>query len=227
MRHYYAEKGSIPKIGEVWQVNGPIALFTLHAIKISQIRPGPPEELRIVSIWPGVTLGMTLLSHYGPGSTLEYHEFAVMPALVRFGRSLGFWVSHLYVDSEKSVEGGRRLGFPKEMALFNWTDGLPGEVVVSKDDKQICAIHYGRPRGGFRFYLGGPSISIAGDKVMWMRHRLKASYGLCRVRIDCPVGSPAYDIGLGRPLVGIGGLNMTGFMCERQKALGFLPCRPK
>ena len=46
------------------------------------------------------------LADHGPGSTLEYHEFGLQPALVRFRGVTAAWNSLLLVDSPASVRGG-------------------------------------------------------------------------------------------------------------------------
>jgi hypothetical protein len=129
------------------------------------------------------------------------------------------------VDNEKSLEGGRLISFPKELAHFDWENASNGPATITMDNKPICALQYGRRFGSFRVYAGAPSVSIAGDKVMWMRHRFKANYGLCRVRFVIPDDSPLNVVPMGQPIVAIAGTNMTGFMAENQKVLGFLPHR--
>ncbi|HVF16551.1 MAG TPA: acetoacetate decarboxylase family protein, partial [Steroidobacteraceae bacterium] len=60
--------------------------------------------------------------HYGAGSTLQYHELIVAPALVRLGWRMGAWISHIYVDSEMSMLAGREIwGLPKQLAAFHWS----------------------------------------------------------------------------------------------------------
>ena len=62
------------------------------------------------------------MADYGPGSTLEYHEFGLQPALVRFRGVTAAWNSLLLVDSPASVQGGRMLGFDKQLADFQWQE---------------------------------------------------------------------------------------------------------
>ena len=44
-----------------------------------------PEEFEIVPVLPGRTVATVFVADYGPGSTLEYHEFGVQPGLVGSG----------------------------------------------------------------------------------------------------------------------------------------------
>ena len=55
---------------------------------------------------------------YGPGGVLQYNE-VMSTLLVRYGRRLMPTVTHIWVDSETSRDGGRELwGIPKELAAF-------------------------------------------------------------------------------------------------------------
>ena len=74
---------------------------------VDLVRPLVPEEFEIVPVLPGRTLATVFVADYGPGSTLEYHEFGLQPALVRFRGVTAAWNSLLLVDSPASVRGGR------------------------------------------------------------------------------------------------------------------------
>jgi len=55
---------------------------------------------------------------YGPGGVLQYNE-VMATVLVRYGRRLMPTVTHIWVDSEQSRDGGRELwAIPKELAAF-------------------------------------------------------------------------------------------------------------
>jgi hypothetical protein len=88
---------------------------------IERARPFVPADLEIVSVMPGMTLGAIAAARYTEGSILTYSELVVVPALVRSGGKTGGWISHIYVDDETSVQGGRSIwGLPKELATFRW-----------------------------------------------------------------------------------------------------------
>ena len=138
---YIAQKGEIPKIGETWiPVGRKIHLIQLCLFNADQVKQLVTKELSIVRIAPNRTLGAIFLSSYGPESTLEYDEFIVAPATVRYKHRKGYWVTHMYVNNEKAMWGGRILGWPKEMANFDWPDLLPGKAAVMKDSDHICTI---------------------------------------------------------------------------------------
>lgn len=105
-----APNGSIPVPGETWHPVGRKALVgAAYLAPIDLVRPLVPEELEIVPVLPGRTLATAFVADYGPGSTLEYHEFGLQPALVRFRGVTAAWNRLLLVDSPDSVPLGLTL----------------------------------------------------------------------------------------------------------------------
>lgn len=224
---YIAQKGEIPKIGETWiPVGRKIHLADLCLFDAAKVRRYIPTELSIVKITPTKTLGAIFLSSYGPESTLEYDEFIVAPATVKYKHRKGYWVTHMYVNNEKAMWGGRILGWPKETANFDWPGSLPGRATVSKDRNHICTISYSKPFGSLSFWTQFYAPSVLDDKIMCHRFRFKAGFGICRVKHIIPETSPIYEVCQSRrPLLAIGGLNMKGFQAEEAEVLGFIPDR--
>ncbi|MCA9519598.1 MAG: acetoacetate decarboxylase family protein [Myxococcales bacterium] len=217
----FATPGSVPEPGEIWcPVGTKSTLYAVHLVPVRAVAPYVPRGLEIVSI-AGRTLGVVFLSYYGPESTLEYHELIVMPALVRYRGRLASWVTHIYVDNELSVRGGRRVfGLPKEMAHFDWLGGRPGVARLSLAGEPLITVRYGAPLGRVAGWIGGPSISVVQNEVLFFLSRLRAEYGLCRVSYEIARTSPLAELELGRPLFGILGGSMRGYMGERQRILG-------
>ena len=122
-----------------WYLKG-YAIQTLHLLDIESSRHLIPPELEIVSVLPGKTLGGIYLSIYQSGSVLEYSELIVVAGLTRYQNQFGFWISHIYVDNEISVAGGREIWqLPKEMAEFTWKEG---EIEVKQQDITLCRLNY-------------------------------------------------------------------------------------
>lgn len=218
----FAERGTIPALGEVWQPVGPtMTLLTAHLVPIAAVRPLVPRGLSVVPVWPGYTLGSTLLSYYGPESTLEYHELVVAGALVRYGRHIAPFVTHIYVDSERSVTGGRRMGLPKELALFNWNGRAPGEAKLSlPSGTPLCTVRYGAAGLGISLRLAGPTISVIGDTAWHFTSGMRGTWGMQSVTLDIPAASPLATLQMGRALVSLGCGPMRGEMGLGMRALG-------
>lgn len=219
-------------MGEIWvPVGGKRHLMMLHLFDIEKARKFVPHGLDIVTCLPGKTIGSTFLSYYGPESTLEYHEFFIMPALVNVNGTKGFWVSHAYVDNEKSNIGGRQLyGLPKEMAEFVWQGTQPDTAVISQDRVPLVEICYGKALGAFRCWVKGPAVSVKDDLVIYTRSRFQADYGLCKVQYKIPATSPIRDdlnrLGFNQPIAALSGKNMRGFMAETTQVAAF-PAKSK
>lgn len=201
----YARPGTIPEAGEVWQPVGPTAtLLTAHLVPVEAVRPLVPAGIEIVQVLPGKTLASTLLSYYGPGSTLVYHELVVGCAYVKHAGAHGFFVSHIYVDSADSVTGGRRMGLPKEMASFAWNGAMPGEAVVMGPEGILCHVRYGRPMLTLPFAVAGGTVSVLDSgEVVHFTSRIRGRWGFAAASIDVPSGSPLAAVRLGRPVVSL------------------------
>lgn len=185
-----------------WRLHGH-AVQTVQLVDSVQARRFVPPALSIVRVLPGRTLGGVYLASYQTGSVLEYHELIVVAALVRAGRRIGVWISHIYVDEPRSVAGGREIwGLPKELATFEWERGAgaaaqPGHVVVRREGHVLCALDY-RPRTwGARARLLLPAVSLRGPEVLSFVGDARAGVRLTGARVDVPPDSPFSFLGLG------------------------------
>jgi acetoacetate decarboxylase len=100
--------------------------------------PPAPWRLRgeVLIIPRGATSGLFLATY--TGATLAYHELIVFrPGLV---------VSHIYVDDERSLAGGREIwNLPKELAEFEVSRGR----FVARRDGELLVDARIRRRDGF------------------------------------------------------------------------------
>ena len=119
-----------------WTLKGH-GFLTLHLVDFSDAVKIIPKDLEIVQVLPGKTIGGLVLGKYEPGSTLTYGELIVVAGLVRYGSTVGAWISHIYVDSDLSIAGGREIwGLPKEEAQFLWHP--EGGAMVKQSDRILC-----------------------------------------------------------------------------------------
>ena len=231
MKKYYAKQGEIPRQGEIWLPVGDKGhLMMLHIIDIQKVRPYVPKELDIVSIGFGKTFGLVFMTRMGPESTLPYHELIIAPALIKARGKIGFYVTHIYVDNEKSQIGGiRNFGLPKQMAEFewNWQSNCSGNIKISESEHELISIKYGRRLGDVSMWLGGGAMSILDEKLVYCNNHFKANFGLSSVRYEISENSPIYNdmknIGLNRPLLSVLGENMKGYMGENTQIIAFFP----
>lgn len=123
-----------------WILQG-YACQTLQLVDSASARPLVPREMEICYLWPDKTLGGVYLASYGSGSVLEYNELFVAAALVRYAGRLGFFCSHVYVDSADAVAAGREIwGLPTEIAQFSWEKSKQGRVTVRQSERLLCTL---------------------------------------------------------------------------------------
>lgn len=187
-----------------WILQG-YAVIGCYLINKKLARPFVPTDLEIVSIFPGKTLGLVYVSHYGSNSILEYNELIVAPALVTYGGKIGSWISHIYVDNESSVAGGREIwGLPKELANFDWKDT---GVSISQNNKLLCRLARKQTllslSGWWRTSLSIFAISRIKDNFLFFKGQSKSQIGLIRGNLELPADSPFARLNLGRPFVTI------------------------
>lgn len=224
-----ARRGTIPRLGEVWEPVGPtMTLLTAHLVRVRDVAPFVPAGLAIQPVLPGYTLASTLLSYYGPESTLEYHELVVAGALVRSGRRIAPFVTQIYVDSERSVTGGRRMGLPKELATFDWNGRAPGSARVTRaDGVPVATIEYARRGLGLTLALSGPTLSVIGREIWRFTSSMRGAWGLTRATVTASPDSPLAPLRLGRALVAASCGPMRGRMGEDMRVVGTLAASRK
>ena len=138
-------------------------------------------------------LGGVLLANYTSG-TLAYRELIVFShATVR-----GMVISHIYVDDEQSMSGGRQIwGLPKELATFAYEPTR----FEARQDRTLLSARIRRRPGRLPLIVPAPIVSDAG-----------ATLGIARVRaapalvtLDVPPDSPFAHLGLEGTHLGLAG----------------------
>lgn len=183
-----------------WELKGYAIQTIMQLVDIDKVRPLIPPELKIVSIWPGKTLGGVYISSYSAGSVMEYNELIIVAAMVNYSGKLGSWISHIYVDNSDSVAGGREIwGLPKEMAEFTWQKGNPNHVIVRQDDRLLCQLTYSQPSWGLPVPLTGTVFSSLDNNLMLFKGEFSSRIRLVTGELDIPNESPFAGLNLTRP----------------------------
>ncbi|MBE9168691.1 acetoacetate decarboxylase family protein [Pleurocapsales cyanobacterium LEGE 06147] len=203
-----------------WHLQG-YALSTLHLIDIKSSRSLIPPELEIVSILPGKTVGGVYVSVYKSGSILEYNELIVAAALVRYQNKIGSWISHIYVDNEESVVGGREIwGLPKEMAQFAWEDN---RVSVRQADRLLCRLDYQPSWLNLSTWwqpkLNGNCFSGLGSELLSFTSQFSSEISLLSGSLTVPNNSPFANLNLGQPWLTLN-LKKLNLIVEAPKKVG-------
>jgi acetoacetate decarboxylase len=161
--------------------------------------PAPPWRLQgelvlVPALVRPRALGGVMLADYRAG-TLRYHE------LIVFSRATarGMVVSHIYVDSEESLRGGRAVwGLPKELAEFELA---PGTFTARQRGQVLLSARIRRRRGRIPLLIPAPVVSEAGATLgrAWVR----AAPAL--VTLDVPAASPFASLGLAGTHIALAG----------------------
>ncbi|WP_013325240.1 acetoacetate decarboxylase family protein [Gloeothece verrucosa] len=185
-----------------WTLEG-YAFLSVYLVDIDVSRSFIPSELEIISVWPGKTLGGVYFANYQGGSVLEYNELIVVPAFVRYQEKVGSIISHIYVDHQDSVSGGREIwGLPKELAQFTWDNQ---GVSISQNHRQLC--HFRHQKGffnlstGWRQQLSGESFGGLETDLLYFSSTFKSHIGLVEGHLEIPPQSPFYQLKLSQPML--------------------------
>ena len=173
-----------------WRLAGP-AVVVMTAMPVERARAFVPDDLEIVAVAPGRTLAALVVADYQEQATFPYGELAVMPAVVRCGRTSGAWISDIWVDSDRSLRGGREMwGMYKYKATFGWTAGESNSVTITADSQRLVSLAWRPPRRllpspGFVLGVG----SVDGDRRRFTARGL-SWMAAARVDLDIPSDSP-------------------------------------
>lgn len=183
-----------------WRLAGP-AIVVPALVPLAAARRFVPRHARVVPVAPGLTAGALVAVTYEHGSTLAYSELVVAAALVRAGRAIGGWISHIWVDSDASVNGGRAIWrLPKEPASFRHeaTDDGPRRFEASAAGTPIVRIAAATPRMRPPAPLPAvvPMVSGTRDAQWFTLGRSRLAAAASRVRVEIPPESPLAALGL-------------------------------
>lgn len=188
-----------------WALQG-FAVAALHVIDIDRVRPFIPQELDIIPVWLGKTLGGVYLSRYGTGSVLEYSELIVVAGFVNYQGNFGAWISHIYVDNPDSVAGGREIwGLPKELAEFTWQSH---RVTVSQDDNILGTLNYDAQGFAWNQWFAASSFSTMHSNLLVFPAEVRSHFGFIGSKLEVPATSPFAHLNLDQPLISVRCENM-------------------
>jgi hypothetical protein len=148
-------------------------------------------------------MAIIYLAHYTPDSTMEYNELIVAPATVRYQNQKGTWISHIYVDNDNSVAGGREIwGLPKEMAKFSWQEK---KVVVEQNNLTLCSLEYQQGWVNLSTWWNqkfrGESFGIFNSDLLIFTTNFNTKIAWVKGLLNIPDNSPFSSMALGRPLI--------------------------
>lgn len=182
-----------------WTLTG-YAIQTLHLVNVDRVRPLIPPELKIITLWPGKTIGSVYVASYCSGSVLEYSELIVAPAVVAYRGKIGAWISHIYVDNSDSMAGGRAIwGLPKKLAEFQGEKGR--YITIRQGNQTLCTLNYTPLSFAWRQKLSISTFSTLNHNLLIFLAQCESLLGLVTAHLEIPADSPFAEIGLGKPMI--------------------------
>lgn len=141
--------------------------------------------------------------NYQPGSVLVYREFmAALGVRLRNRWRPGFTVTHIWVDDEQSLRGGRALwGVPKEMASFQWPaeQGVRWELRAEAQGQELISGRFERGLGlsaGLRVPIPLPDLQLLEGRVHASVVTFSTRPRLMRGELTVPSTSPLASLGI-------------------------------
>lgn len=182
-----------------WTIQG-YGFFNVHLLEIEKVRQFVPSEFKVISVFPGKTVGGVFIASYGSSSTLVYNELIVVSGLVSHANKIGSWISHIYVDNPDSVAGGREIwGLPKELAQFRWDTTQQPSVQVTQDDHPLCTMTSRWRSPGLPLpAIPAPVFSTLDTTPLLFQATGTFNLQLSRNTLDVPPASPFVPLHLGQ-----------------------------
>ncbi len=144
---------------------------------------------------PRLHAGVLYAGRYQAASTLRYSELIVAPAMVRHGLRWGAWISHIYVDDERSAMGGRSIwGLPKQLACFEWNNDETA-VTVFQHRHGLCRLETQAAGLGARLPLLAPAFGARDGMPLWFYGRGSARLAQARLAVEVADRAPFARLG--------------------------------
>jgi hypothetical protein len=187
-----------------WALRGQL-YFSVWMVPIERVQVGLDPAFELLSPAGRVCVAASFVD-YQEGSVLTYGElFGAVSVKVRGTHRYGFTVTHMWVDSERSLHGGRALwGMPKELARFELDHQPPGGAFTgaSWDPRggelarvRLKAIPGLLPRF-VRIPFGLPNLQVLHGGVHAPRGMVRFSPRLLRADWSIPPESPLASLGI-------------------------------
>jgi hypothetical protein len=176
-----------------WTLRGE-AIVGLKLVRADIVRRFIPPDAKVLCVWPKRTLAVLYLAQYRQSPVGEYRELIIAPALVSRAGRVGFWISHIYVDSVTSLVAGRALwALPKQMASIEWT---AERIAVIGPQVKLQAASAPSSSAAVRLPFIGAAMSKYRSAESWFAVRGAASCTFARATVDL-AGEGLDELGFG------------------------------
>ncbi len=187
---------------EPWHLRGDLhtSVFLVPLTELPQLPARLPPGCRPVRIGRFAVVGTAWVS-YRPGGVLVYDEL-MSTVLVRRRRRVLPTITHIWVDSVESRDGGRALwGIPKDLATFSFAGP---QFAAHTDDGPIAAATV-RPRFALpgRLPIRFRIVQTLGGAAKLTRVRSRARVALARATVTADRAGPLAFLTGRRPVLSL------------------------
>jgi hypothetical protein len=177
-----------------WDLRGRVAVVPVPVRASAARAAGLPSGARLLTAGPW-TLGGLLLADYDETATLRYRELIVFSGLATAGGRPAFVVSHIYVDLDASLAGGRAIwGLPKELARF---EARGGRIAMrAADGRGLATIALRRRARSARLPLWAGVIGTLGGVAARTATTGSLRGSQATAHVEVPAESPFAALGL-------------------------------
>jgi Acetoacetate decarboxylase (ADC) len=189
---------------EPWALRGQlrVAVFLVPARDLPTIPPELADAVRVIRLGRRAIVGAAWVE-YEPGGVLAYKEL-LASVLMRDGLRPRVTITHIWVDSVASRDGGRALwGIPKDLARFEFTSVSIGEHASAALDTGPLAEVTVTPgvRLPGRWPIGFRVTQSLHGRPKTSRVRATARLSIDRSQWTVPAGGPLRYLAGRRPLL--------------------------
>jgi len=150
-----------------------------------------PEPLKIVEVVPGITVGGIYAARYRKDHDDYMSEFGILPAYVRHGDKVGYFMHHYCADNEGAMSPGRHEPSERYGGDFAWdiSGGRMGFTLYS-GGAQLISVRLRPLLRNLPFSASIPFLCVKGGNVAFMRNQFASNIGLSTSKVVIPKGSP-------------------------------------
>ncbi|MHB8174744.1 MAG: hypothetical protein ACYDFU_09850 [Nitrospirota bacterium] len=170
-----------------------LCMIILYLVPIKKIKGQVPEQLEVLEVVPGFTLGGIYAARYWSRGRDFVSEFGLMQSYVRFGDKKGFFIDHFCMDKNPASEGCS--------GSFSW--GGKGRLVtlnVSAEGADLIDIKMRPLIKDIPFTGTLPFLCLKGNNVVYHHNHFISRIGISLSKVVLPSGSHLRDFPFGPKL---------------------------
>ncbi len=186
-----------------WEMGG-FCLMIFYLSSSKRMSSFVPSPLEVAEVVPGATLsGLYAASYHQAGEFGALSELSAFPAMVRYKKKKGFYISCSMVESRAGSFGDKGAwGLRNEAASFEWSrKGSEYILKVGSEEDKVLEIHLNARKISLPIRVSFPFFHLRGNGVVSYHADYAASVHLSASTVKIPEKSPLSAYGFNRKLI--------------------------